>query len=435
MNSTIKGNVLEDEFYQYLLLQQEQGELVFGLYPATSCKIYRKKSYYCSERGADVEFDIVIEFFREGRPHPHSYVVFECKNYNGTIPELYVNDFSSKLTRLFRHAAKGVVVVSSRLQSGAESVARYSKMGIVKFDNNGLEIIADRRGSSFIEKSLIEQQIFRSENPTRSLKFSAYHDGGFYGTLCEFLKSFYPETLVTGFVAGSGHLSVPYIPVDQVKNLVREVLNRVGYSQGPVDLEDICRSLSIELQYSNQDNRDLDGTQILGSANFNRRTIMINAHGNRNRERFTLGHEIGHFCLNHGAYLASESIIENDLLINADNATGFNHERLEFQANLFSSNLILPDDIFRQKTAEFRQLLGITDRGHGYIFVDDQPCNYTVYEQLLTSLLSYFEVSKQAIQIKFRSFGMLTDLRRSNQPESSSVTGIIQAFRGLGQWP
>lgn len=144
VNSTLKGNKLEDAFYQYLVAQKERGELVFDAYPAENCKIHKKKEYFCAERGGNVEFDVVIEFFRTGSSKPHSYVVFECKNYGGNIPELHVNDFSLKLSRIFRHAAKGVLVISSRLQSGAENVARHGKMGIVKFDEHGLEIVGNR---------------------------------------------------------------------------------------------------------------------------------------------------------------------------------------------------------------------------------------------------------------------------------------------------
>ena len=47
MVSTLeKGNKLEDKFYQYLLAQKRQGDLVFGAYPPKLCKIYKKKKYY-----------------------------------------------------------------------------------------------------------------------------------------------------------------------------------------------------------------------------------------------------------------------------------------------------------------------------------------------------------------------------------------------------
>lgn len=80
MNSTHKGNKLEDAFYKYLLDQKSRGDLVYGLHPPENCKILRKKEYYCREREDYVQFDIVLELYRQGRSSAHSYVVFECKN-------------------------------------------------------------------------------------------------------------------------------------------------------------------------------------------------------------------------------------------------------------------------------------------------------------------------------------------------------------------
>lgn len=423
MNSSDKGDKLEDAFHQYLLDQKERGDLVYGVYSPDSCRIFKKKEYYCKEREAGVEFDVVLEIYANGRPSPHLYVIFECKNYSGNVPELYVNDFSAKLGRMFPHTAKGVMVVSSRLQSGAEKVARNRGLGIIKYDGEGLDIIADRKAQPYIENRFVEFQLFQREPVTKSLKFSAYNDGKFFSSISQFLGSLHPE--LAGDVDESP-TTIPFMPPEAIKSSVREVLKLVDYRGGPVDLEHICSALSIDLQYSGQEAHDTDGMPILGSAHFHQKVISINSHGNRSRERFTIGHELGHFSLKHQQYLSSENIIERDLLINKKIDANFNLERLEYQANSFSSNLILPDDFFKFKTAQFRSFLDIRDRGYGYIFVDDQPCNYTIYEQLLTHLSSHFEVSKQAIQIKFKHLGMLNDQRKSNQP--SPVAGVLEGL-------
>ncbi|WP_028741608.1 ImmA/IrrE family metallo-endopeptidase [Rhizobium leguminosarum] len=416
MNSTNKGDKLEDAFYQYLLDQQRRGELVYGLHPPENCKILRKKEYYCKERGANVQFDIVLELYRQGRLSPHSYVIFECKNYEGGIPETCVTDFSDKLGRLFKHAAKGVLVVSSRLQSGADNVARSRSMGIVKYDEDGLEVVADRSGPYCLENRFVKSQIFRNGHPVKSLKFSAYHDGNFFGTINQFLRSVEPELSVDNEIGdGSSRVSVPYVPAEHIKKSAQEILEQIGYKSGPVDLEKICSMLSIDLHFSKQVVRNEDGTLILGSANFDRNSIQINAHANSNRERFTIGHEIGHFYLKHKQYLRSETIVERDLLIDSETDNNFNYERLEFQANAFSSDIILPDQVFRTAIDVGRVRFDIRDRGHGYIFVDDQPCNFLPYDQLLSSLSLYFEVSKQAIEIKLRKMGLLADQRKRNQ--------------------
>lgn len=327
---------------------------------------------------------------------------------------------------MFPHSAKGVMVVSSQLQSGAEKVARSKGLGIVKYDGNGFEVIADRKAQPYIENRFVEFQLFQRETTAKSLKFSAYNDGKFFSSMRQFLGSLHPE--LAGNVDESP-TAIPFISPEAIKNSAREVLKLVDYQDGPVDLEHICSALSIDLQYSNQKVYDTDGMPILGSAYFHQRVISINSHGNRNRERFTIGHEIGHFSLKHQQYLSSEIISEHDLLIDKDKEidASFNLERLEYQANLFSSNLILPEGSFKDKVIELRRSLDIRDRGHGYIFVDDQPCNYTTYERLLAELSAHFEVSKQVIQIKLKQLGMLTDQRKQNQPIQSN---ILQSFKG-----
>ncbi len=416
MNSTEKGDKLEDQFYEYLIEQKRRGELVYSLYPSENCQIFKKKGYYCKEREADVQFDVVIEIYQQGRNDPFSYIVFECKNYEGGIPEKCVTDFSDKLGRVFRHAAKGVLVVSSRLQSGADKIARSRSIGIVKYNEAGLEVVADRRGHYCLENRFVKSQIFRNDRPIKSLKFSAFHDGKFFGTINHFLRSLEPGLSGDGgYATESVRVSVPYLPVEQIEKSAQELLEQAGYRSGPVDLKKICSMLSISLQFSEELIEDEDGAPILGSANFDRKLIRINSHADSNRERFTLGHEIGHFCLSHDRYLRSETIVERDLFVDRENKDVFNYERLEFQANSFSSNIILPSHVFLAEIAVARTKLDIRDRGHGYIFVDDQPCNFQPFEELLVNISQYFEVSKQAIEIKLKQMGLLTDQRRRSR--------------------
>ncbi|TBY80626.1 ImmA/IrrE family metallo-endopeptidase [Rhizobium leguminosarum] len=430
MNSSKKGDELEDAFFDFLVEQQRREELVYGLYPSNRCKIFKKKSYPCKERGAEVQFDIVIELYREGRTEASSYVVFECKNYRGGIPETCVTDFSDKLGRVFKHAHKGVLVVSSRLQSGADSLARSRSLGIVKYDQTGLDVVADRSGRNYLEARFVRSQIFQDERITKSLRFSAFNEGRFFGAINQFLRSIEPDLFTADEKEDRNPRgSVSYVSAGDIDMRANEVLRSVGYKSGPVDLKGICSSLSIDLQFSDELRLDPDGTTILGSANFDKRSIQINAHRDPNRERFTLGHEIGHFCLNHDRYLRSEMIVEQDLFADIEARDVFNYERLEFQANAFASSILLPGDVFRVAVDVGRSRFDIQDRGHGYIYVDDQPCNFAPYDDLLSDLSQYFEVSKQAIEIKLKKSGLLNDRRRGR--ESLPTARLLGALASL----
>ncbi len=352
----------------------------------------------------------------EGRSEPHSRIIFECKNHQNPIHERDVNDFSSKIGRIFGHGAKGVVVSSSRLQSGAEKTARNCGLGIVKFDNNGIDIVADRTGGTWAENHFLQNQIFDGPEKSKSLKFSAYSDGRFFGSINQLLLSLSPELAIEGgSVVNPLTNYVPFIPDTEIREIAQNFLKVLRHVRGAVDLEKLCEELEVQLTFSERLTHDFDGQPILGTANFNKRMIEVNLHGNKHRERFTIAHEIGHFCLRHDQYLHSESIIEHDLLVEAQSDGTLNYERLENQANVFASELLLPYEDFRISVEALRLHIGISDRGFGYIFVDDQKCNYEPYNEMISSLSKYFDVSKQAIEIRLRKIGLVTDKRGNNQ--------------------
>jgi Zn-dependent peptidase ImmA (M78 family) len=430
MNSTSKGDKLEDAFYRYLVDQKARGELVFGVYTPENCQIYKNKPYYCRERNSDVEFDVVLEIYRTGSEKPHLYVIFECKNHNANVSEIYVNDFSSKIGRIFPHASKGVIVVTSRLQSGAEMVARNGAMGIVKFDEHGLEIVADRK-SRFIESGFLHDQMFLKNNMTKSLKFSGFYDGKYFTNIGDFVTSLDSNAASSSrYDPKIEDQSVPYLSIEKIKFIAEEILESSGYTYGAVDLCAVCRMLSIDLQFSDREVIDIDGSSILGSAIFNQKKIVINSHSLQTRERFTLAHEIGHFALNHGQYLIAETTVERDLFVADEKPLILNYERLECQANSFASELILPDGPFRLQTAQLREGIGIRDRGHGYIFVDDQPSNFSDYKELVSRLSNYFQVSKQAVELKLRKLNMLRDHgTRDEMPQIANLLSGMPSFR------
>jgi Zn-dependent peptidase ImmA (M78 family) len=420
MGSTSKGDKLEEAFYRYLMEQKERGELVFGAYASQNCIIYKKKQYFSRVRNSYVEFDVVIEVFRTDGKSPHLYVIFECKNHGGNVSDIYVNDLSMKMGQIFPDSSKGIMVVTSRLQSGAENVARSRGIGIVKFDENGLDVVAERK-ISFLNARFVKRQMLINAVGTKSLKFSAFYGGRYLSSISELLaRLVLDDREIASQIGDSGH-RVPFLTLDKIRSIAEQCLTDVGYTNGAVDLEAVCRSLSIDIFYVDRDVVDVDGVPILGSANFNQRTIYINSHSRATRERFTLAHEIGHFVLGHETYLRSETIVERDLLISNEFELSESYERLEYQANNFASELMMPHNLFLQKTAEIRRDLNIKDRGHGYVYVDDQPWNIVSYNDLLSRLANYFEVSKQAIEVKFRKLQLLTDDRTGGATGAKSI--------------
>lgn len=213
MDTTAKGNDLEDAFYQYLKEQEDRGELVFGLYPAALCQIHKKKSYFCRERQNNVEFDVVIELRREAIKEPHLIVVFECKNYKDSIPETEITDFSDKLTRIGRHNTKGVIVTKTKLQSGAQNVAANRKIGIVKFNEHGIDFIAERRSQQVHETQYIKNLIVANSSRSKPLKFSAFFDDRYYDSIQTFVAGLSGEDTLPDI---NSNTPVPFIAYEKI---------------------------------------------------------------------------------------------------------------------------------------------------------------------------------------------------------------------------
>ncbi|MBX3596546.1 MAG: ImmA/IrrE family metallo-endopeptidase [Rhizobiaceae bacterium] len=413
MNSTNKGDVLENAFYSYLTDQQNRGELVFDTHPPQNCKIYKKKRYYCRERQGYVEFDVVIEVYGTRRTSPSIYVIFECKNHRARISESRVTDFLHKIGRLFPHNSKGILVVTSKLQAGAENIARNAGIGIVKYNEHGFEIVADRKENTPFDQRFVHSQIFQVDNNTKPLKFSGFHDGKYFASIADLINSLDGKIAETPKrERSSKRQSLPFLSFDQIKLTATQLLEQLGYTAGAVDVRKICQNLSIDLQFSDRKVIDAAGVAVLGSANFARKTIIVNPHSYEARERFTIAHEIGHFALGHGRYLRFETIAEEDLLVASEKPDDCDYGRLEYQANTFAAELLLPDQFFLHRTSQIRRDLEFKDRGHGYIFVDDEYWNYIPYNELISRLSTYFEASKQAIEYKLKRSNLVTDHRR-----------------------
>lgn len=211
MKSRQKGDLLEAQFHQYLLDEKAQGRLVFEAYAPQSCEIFRKKKYACNER--EIEFDLVIEVRRTGRTEPHAYVVFECKNYSGAVREPEVINFSMNVSRAFGHKGTAVLVITSRLQPSAFSFADSAGVAVFKFDENGLETVIERTGTTWLEKRFVERQLVGEQHAARSLKFSGYQNKQYFSSVSDFIQTLLGEPPASKETTSErDYQSLPFIP-------------------------------------------------------------------------------------------------------------------------------------------------------------------------------------------------------------------------------
>ena len=128
-----------------------------------------------------------------------------------------------------------------------------------------------------------------------------------------------------------------------------------------------------------------------------------------NRWRFTLAHEIAHLILHYDdliGYFDENIDNEQTLDVNSSNLLLFYNKRLEIQANIFASRLLIPQEKLIYHVNDYFDRKRINK---GHLYFDWQKCNIDLRMKLLWELESIFGVSKEAAKIRLISQGLLID--------------------------
>jgi Zn-dependent peptidase ImmA (M78 family) len=105
-----------------------------------------------------------------------------------------------------------------------------------------------------------------------------------------------------------------------------------------------------------------------------------------------------------------EYYAENDYENNTSDAIKIEDiRRLEWQANYFASNLLLPKENMAYEFFKILEEEGIKDKGYGALFVDQQECNINHYYKVTNKLKQKFEVSRKAISLRLKDMKLLKD--------------------------
>mgnify|MGYP000051606101 CR=1 FL=1 len=115
-----------------------------------------------------------------------------------------------------------------------------------------------------------------------------------------------------------------------------EVRKEYSINKFPVDVEALLTQLNISIEKRKLDN-DISG--MLLSQN-DRYIIVVEERHPLNRQRFTIAHEIAHYFLHKNL---KEKFEDNVFF------RGYSSDSLEFQANNFASDLLMPKTVFIEK--------------------------------------------------------------------------------------
>lgn len=150
----------------------------------------------------------------------------------------------------------------------------------------------------------------------------------------------------------------------------RAILER-HLSTLPVRLGDLARELGVAIKVSSM------GTGISGQVarEGNQYVVRVNRNEARERQRFTVGHELAHYLLHRDLVDSSRDGITDSVLYRSGAP-----ERIEYEANRLAAEIVMPIALVERE---------LNDQYGGI-----------VTEATIEGLASRFEVSKAAMEIK-----------------------------------
>lgn len=176
-----------------------------------------------------------------------------------------------------------------------------------------------------------------------------------------------------------------FIQPAEIEGTAEDFITRFGIAKPPVPVEQIAGELGLSIEYIEVGN-NVSGVLVMSG---DTGTIGINKNNPRVRQRFSIAHEIAHYCLHRDS---SDLFIDDNFNIQfRDDASSTGEKRKEIQANMLAASLLMPCSLLAQEI----------ERGHFDLADDTQ----------LAQLAGLFEVSVAAMT--YRILGLTAKSRRS----------------------
>ena len=429
-NTTTKGDILEKSIFDLFTSFVESGQFWGN---SSMSQVFRKKGYYSRAREKDIIFDVAVEVRLPGADRFSQVTLIECKNYTHSVPVDDVEEFFAKVQQVAPANAKGVLASTAPFQEGTVKYAKAQGIALLRYfdaSNFKWELYRSPSVTAFKRHHSIDEHVLEGLSSERfvSTTFDMYMQSpsGLTNSVWDFFEGMLTDSgLTSGELAtlrnrrGRPQRLVPFLSQEYLEEMSLSILRDISYSGDAIPLEAICERetarCGLVLKTGVSGNTFSGRFPPLGQISFLPLEITLyeQAIANSGRDRFTLAHELAHHFLSHHKYMSRESCDEGDFSLERyGSGMTLDVARLESQANLFASCLLMPKCAFISNFKQITESFDIADRGFGELYLDDQLCNYQSYRQVTWELMSYYGVSRAAATIRLASLGLLRDVRR-----------------------
>jgi Zn-dependent peptidase ImmA (M78 family) len=401
-SSTTKGTKLENQVFDLVSKLLKDDNFIV---PKKTSKVFKKKGYYSAKREKDIIFDVTIETTLPNADKYSILTIIECKNLNKNVTVDDIEEFGSKINQVGEHNTKGIIITAHSFQQSVLSIAKKEGIALIRLNStNEIQWINYRRGLNQINQFDNEFELTDETclNEPFVCKIGDKKITNFADILLEF-------SIIDYFNDSEEFIEIPFVTHDRLNYIVDKLFKNNVYDGSVLNFDKLTKFL--EPKYNVTFEYDLlDQENYLGKIEFNPLSIKIsnNARTDKNRWRFTLAHEIGHLILHSPLLkgrLKEKNDTENTLALKYSSSNKHS-ERLEIQANLFASYLLLPENILIPRMQSIFTEYRIHRK---QLYLDRQPVNQREVFEILNKLSREFESSIEAIRLRLLKLNLLID--------------------------
>lgn len=389
MNTTHIGTNYENRVYKLFSSLLENDELPFVSHKYS--KIYQHKKYQCAVSSRKIDFDITIETHSPSSTQEEwsSLIIIECKCLSSTMDIADLDEFENKMNMISKSGIKGIMVTTKGFTSATIEQAKKSHTALMVLSEEKQNWIVSRN----INKPEQQMLVLRGLNTPGIVPIVFIKN--------QFISLFDYLTLINVSTTDINVISIPWLNNEEIKDKAKELYQFYTISSGDVAGEILAK------QYTDIKINFTDFPQgILGALSLKEKLITLSNDliSDIHRRNFTLAHELGHLYL-HKPFLEKHNGVffdyEERFVANLPDEL---IKRMEKQANLFASYLLMPQIPFINEVTRLFKKYSITK---GHLYLDNQPCNKHDVFNILSALSMKFNVSKEAAKLRLLKEGLL----------------------------
>lgn len=390
LNTTKIGTEFENRVFKFFSSLLDEDKIAGASKKHSKIQKHQK---YKTNTGRVIDCDITIENYNPLCMEKwSSLIIIECKHYNSKVDIADLDEFQNKMNLISSSGVKGIMVSTVGFSRNFIKQAQNAHVGLMVLSEEKSEWFACR---NTVYKSEDLMNILCGNKQVGAFPVM-YNNGNFKDVVCTLSD-------LNVAVSNSQAIDILSLRTTQIEEKANEL-----YKKYTIRTNDIAGEI-LAKEYPDYGIRFEDlPNGVLGKLSLRDKTITISNEikNDSHRLHFTLAHEIGHLVLHYDSLYGKMNELEDYSIQQLSMVSETIIRRIEKQANLFASYLLMPKNLVILNLAPMVSKYRLT---RGFLWLDNQKCNIRDVNAVLSELSQKMNVSKEAIKIRLKEMNLLRE--------------------------